>query len=203
MNPHAWFGHSLLPLSYDSTTGESGTQWHPRRFRHEAGTGAVGKGGGNIHTLTARDTRSRLATTSPLPLAPQPAVIVTVRQGEPNVQGLFPSRRSYRGHRARLHDHDPDELVAHVSLLQRKDGTAGAAGIADMLEQFARPMKYEGGLVRGFTRTRARPFPSCLALNRCVWWPSARRLTCRHTSGAGMATIAGPAVGLHQRSHTR
>ena len=49
--------------------------------------------------------------------------------------------------------------VVHVSLLQRKNGTAGAAGIADMLGLFARRVDYDGRRVRGFTVTRTAPFP--------------------------------------------
>lgn len=53
----------------------------------------------------------------------------------------------------------PGDLTVHVALLQRKDGTAGATGIADMLGLFATPVEYEGRQVRGFTRTRVAPFP--------------------------------------------
>ena len=55
-------------------------------------------------------------------------------------------------------DRAPEELVVHVSLLQRKNGTAGAAGIADMLGLFARPVEYEGRVIRGFSRTRKTNF---------------------------------------------
>jgi hypothetical protein len=56
-------------------------------------------------------------------------------------------------------DDAPGDRVIHVSLLQRKDGTAGAAGIADMLGLFARPVTYEGRRVRGFSRKRITAFP--------------------------------------------
>ncbi len=49
--------------------------------------------------------------------------------------------------------------AVHVSLLQRKNGTAGAAGIGDMLGLFARPVEYDSHSVRGFTVTRTAPFP--------------------------------------------
>lgn len=52
-----------------------------------------------------------------------------------------------------------EDLTVHVALLQRKHGTAGTAGIADMLGLFASPVVYEGKLVRGFTQTRIAPFP--------------------------------------------
>jgi len=51
------------------------------------------------------------------------------------------------------------DLEVHVSLLQRKNGTAGAAGIADMLGLFSRPVEYQGHRVRGFTRRRNARFP--------------------------------------------
>jgi hypothetical protein len=53
----------------------------------------------------------------------------------------------------------PTGPVVHVSLLQRKNGTAGAAGIADMLGLFTRPVQHDGHSVRGFTAKRTTPFP--------------------------------------------
>lgn len=50
----------------------------------------------------------------------------------------------------------PSEL--HVSLLQRRHGTAGAAGIAEMLGLFSRPVPYRGGHTRGFSVRRFAPF---------------------------------------------
>jgi saccharopine dehydrogenase-like NADP-dependent oxidoreductase len=47
----------------------------------------------------------------------------------------------------------------HVALLQRKNGTAGAAGIGDMLGLFARPVEYQGRRRRGFSVRRTVPFP--------------------------------------------
>ncbi|TVQ40387.1 MAG: hypothetical protein EA384_03135 [Spirochaetaceae bacterium] len=46
------------------------------------------------------------------------------------------------------------EQQLHVSLLQRKDGTARPTGIADMLGMFAQPVGDGEQEVRGFTRTR-------------------------------------------------
>lgn len=51
------------------------------------------------------------------------------------------------------------EPVVHVSLLQRKNGTAGAAGIGDMLGLFARPVEYEGQRRRGFSVRHTASFP--------------------------------------------
>ncbi|TVR72793.1 MAG: NAD-dependent epimerase/dehydratase family protein [Spirochaetaceae bacterium] len=54
---------------------------------------------------------------------------------------------------------NPTGPIVQVSLLQRKNGTAGAAGIADMLGLFARPLEYEGRRVPGFTLRRVTRFP--------------------------------------------
>ncbi|TVQ96685.1 MAG: NAD-dependent epimerase/dehydratase family protein [Spirochaetaceae bacterium] len=51
------------------------------------------------------------------------------------------------------------EQLLHVSLLQRKNGTAGPAGIVDMLGMFAQPVRDGDREVPGFTRTRTVPFP--------------------------------------------
>jgi hypothetical protein len=51
------------------------------------------------------------------------------------------------------------EPVVHVALLQRKNGTAGAAGIGDMLGLFARPVEYDGRWRRGFSVHRSASFP--------------------------------------------
>ncbi|TVR85123.1 MAG: hypothetical protein EA428_16315 [Spirochaetaceae bacterium] len=52
-----------------------------------------------------------------------------------------------------------DSRDIHVSLLQRKNGTAGAAGIADMLGLFSRPVEYQERIVGGFTVRRTATFP--------------------------------------------
>lgn len=52
----------------------------------------------------------------------------------------------------------PQQQV-HVSLLQRKDGTAGPAGIVDMLGLFAQPVRDGDRIVPGFFRTRSAALP--------------------------------------------
>ena len=52
----------------------------------------------------------------------------------------------------------PQQQV-HVSLLQRKNGTAGPAGIVDMLGLFAQPVRDGDRVVPGFSRTRGAAFP--------------------------------------------
>ncbi len=127
------------------------------------------------------------------------AVIVTVRQIEPNVQiastargihsvdvvpdtplaqavfqvdspysgvvaaGLIPglsglmARQVMEEATARTGGLIPEAV--HLSLLQRKNGTAGAAGIADMLGLFARPVFHHEQKIRGFTLRRTAVFP--------------------------------------------
>jgi len=46
-----------------------------------------------------------------------------------------------------------------VALLQRRHGTAGAAGIADMLGLFSRPVAVNGRTIRGFSRRRRFELP--------------------------------------------
>lgn len=61
--------------------------------------------------------------------------------------------------KTRVTGSSPTEPIVQVSLLQRKNGTAGAAGIADMLGLFARPVEYDGVRVPGFTLRRTTRFP--------------------------------------------
>ena len=53
-----------------------------------------------------------------------------------------------------------NNLDVNVALLQRKHGTAGITGIADMLGLFSTPVEYDQRLVRGFTKTRTVSFPN-------------------------------------------
>ncbi|TVQ98239.1 MAG: hypothetical protein EA403_14240 [Spirochaetaceae bacterium] len=128
--------------------------------------------------------------------APVSAVIVCVRQPEPNVQivcttrgihsvdivpdtpainstvhglsglvaaGLIPGLSGLMARhvieQAASAGVPAPQQQLHVSLLQRKDGTAGPAGIVDMLGLFAQPVRDGDQVVPGFSRTRSVAFP--------------------------------------------